>query len=196
MKKLLLAVAALVTFSASAVSAAVESMPVKFQDIPQVMVLFTDAPEYQKKAVTLGRLPHEVEIGRAFKTYVADEDGKPTVETENVVNEQVIIARNPEPISGAVYNEWLVPRDKWESTYGELPMFDRFMPFKRVSTIKAIPITEDLLTLLGSQDGETALIAVEWNDQGMKVYKDGYLVESGYGIAPDEMGKTYELVEE
>ncbi|MGF1688682.1 hypothetical protein L4C36_18685 [Photobacterium japonica] len=176
--------------------AATDSTPVTFQAIPQVMVAFEGAQEYRKKAVTFGRLAHKAELGRSLPTYVAGKDGKPTLETENTITEDVVIARAPKPVSGAVYNEWLVPKTTWRDTYGDLPMFDTFMPFKRVKTIKAIPITPELLTLLGSQDGETAVIAVEWNAQGMTVYKDGYLAESGYGIAPAEMKDTYEAVDE
>lgn len=172
-----------------------ESTPVVFQSIPEVMTALESAPEYRKKAVTLGRLPHAVEMGKPFPTYVAGEDGKPKLETENVVSEGIVIARNPEPVIGAVYNEWLVPQDIWTKNYGELPLFDSFMPFKRVKTIKAIPITEEVLNWLGSQDGSTAIIAVDWNEQGMTVYKNGYLSDGGYGIAPDEMEKTYERVE-
>ena len=176
--------------------AASASSPVAFQTIPQVMVAFDDAQVYRKKAVTLGRLAHKAELGRVLPTYVAGNDGKPVLETENTISKEVVIARAPVPVSGAVYNEWLVPKTTWMETYGELPMFDTFMPFKRVKTIKAIPITPGVLTLLGSQDGETAVIAVSWNEQGMKVYKDGYLTDAGYGIAPAEMQNSYEVVEE
>ncbi|MGF1683288.1 hypothetical protein [Photobacterium minamisatsumaniensis] len=195
MKNSFFAVAILLAIPMSDVHAAVENTPVSFQAIPQVMAKFDNAPEYQKKALTYGRLPHEVEIGRVLVTYIADEEGKPEIETENIVTEQVVIARNPEPVSGAVYNEWLVPQEQWALTYGEVPMFDRFMPFQRVKSIKAILITDEILTLLGSEDGNTAVIDVEWTEQGMTVYKDGYLVDAGYGIAPDEMKKTYKLIE-
>jgi len=195
MKNALFATAFASLLSVSSFDVSAETAPVSFQDIPEVMTEFDAAKEYRKKALTYGRLPHRSEMGRVLPTYVADGNGKPKLETENVVSDDVVIARNPEPVSGAVFNEWLVPKDKWETTYGELPLFVEFAPFKRVKTIKAIPITEDVLTLLGSEDGETAVIAVEWNEQGMKVYKDGYLADGGYGIAPDEMAKTYEEVE-
>ncbi|MGF1699483.1 hypothetical protein L4D09_04080 [Photobacterium makurazakiensis] len=195
MKNSFFAVAILLAIPMSDAHAAVENTPVSFQDIPQVMVKFDNAPEYQKKALTYGRLPHDVEIGRVLVTYIADEEGKPEIETKNIVTEQIVIARNPEPVSGAVYNEWLVPQEQWALTYGEVPMFDRFMPFQRVKSIKAILITDEILALLGSEDGNTAVIDVEWTEQGMTVYKDGYLVDAGYGIAPDEMKKTYKLIE-
>ncbi|MCW8331575.1 hypothetical protein MD588_22515 [Photobacterium sp. SDRW27] len=195
MKNVLLATTFASLLSVSSFDVSAEIAPVSFQDIPEVMTEFDTAKEFRKKALTYGRLPHRSEIDRVFPTYVADDNGKPKLETENVVSADVVIARNPEPVSGAVFNEWLVPKEKWEDTYGELPQFVEFAPFKRVKTIKAIPITDEVLTLLGSEDGETAVIAVEWNDQGMTVYKDGYLADGGYGIAPEEMAKTYEEVE-
>lgn len=195
MKNVLLAMTFASLLSVSSFDVSAETAPVTFQDIPDVMIEFDTAKEFRKKALTYGRLPHRTEMGRVFPTYVVDENGKPKLETENVVSDDVVIARNPEPVSGAVFNEWLVPKDKWEVTYGELPQFVKFTSFKRVQTIKAIPITDDVLTLLGSEDGETAVIAVEWNEQGMKVYKGGYLADDGYGIAPEEMAKTYEEVE-
>ncbi|ELR66642.1 hypothetical protein C942_04340 [Photobacterium marinum] len=195
MKNVLLATALTALLSLSSFYATAETEPVTFQDIPEVMAEFYSAKVFRKKAFTLGRLPHPSEIGRDIPTYVADENGKPKLETENVISSDVVIARNPEPVSGAVFNEWLVPKEKWQETYGELPDQMRFMPFQRAKTIKAIPITDDILTLLGSEDGETAIIAVEWNEQGMTVYKDGYLTDGGYGIAPAEMTKTYEEID-
>ncbi|MGR5063621.1 hypothetical protein [Photobacterium sp. DNB22_13_2] len=196
MRKLSLTSCVFVLLSSWPVFSSTLPAPVAFQSVPEIMVQFEDALEYRKKAVTLGRLPHKVEMGKAFPTYVASEDGKPVLETENTITGEVVIARNPSPVVGAVYNEWLVPTDAWMTTYGELPMFDTFMPFKRVKSIKAIPITEDILSLLGSLDGETAVIEVEWNDAGMKVYREGYLTDGGYGIAPEEMQRTYEKVEQ
>ena len=195
MKNVLLATAVVSFMGASSFSVSAEIAPVAFQDLSEVMVKFDSAKEFRKKALTYGRLPHRSELGRTFPTYVADENGKPKLETENEVSDTVVIARNPEPVSGAVFNEWLVPKDKWEATYGEIPEYSQFAPFKRLKTIKAIPITDNVLTLLGSEDGKTAVIAVEWNELGMKVYKGGYLADGGYGIAPDEMAKTYEEVE-
>lgn len=50
-----------------------------------------------------------------------------------------------------------------------------------------------MLELLGSEDGNTAMIKVSWDEKGMKVYKDGYLADYEYGIAPHEMQENYEL---
>ncbi|MGR5145271.1 hypothetical protein ACQKP8_01830 [Photobacterium alginatilyticum] len=195
MKNALLAIAVSSFMGLSSFGVSADTVPVAFQNIPEVMAEFDSAKEFRKKALTYGRLPHHSEIGRAFPTYVADEAGKPVLETENELSDAVVIARNPDPVSGAVFNEWLVPKDKWETTYGKLPEFTEFEPFKRIKTIRAIPITDEVLTMLGSENGDTAVIAVEWNDKGMTVYKGGYLADGGYGIAPEEMAKTYEEVE-
>ncbi|UTV30689.1 hypothetical protein [Photobacterium atrarenae] len=170
--------------------------PVVFQDIPALMAQFESAQAYRKKALTLGRLPHRSELDRVLPTFVADENGKPVLETENTITNVVVIARHPVPVSGAVYNEWLVPMETWLETYGALPQSSEFETFKRVKTIRAIPVTKEVLALLGSRDGETAQIAVDWNEQGMTVYKGGYLTDGGYGIAPKEMAQFYELVED
>ncbi|MEJ2767003.1 hypothetical protein VV869_23940 [Photobacterium sp. MCCC 1A19761] len=170
--------------------------PVVFQEIPELMAQFESAPVYRKKALTLGRLPQRRELDRVLPTFVADENGKPVLETENTVTNVVVIARHPVPVSGAVYNEWLVPMETWIEIYGALPQSAEFEPFQRVKTIKAIPVTDEVLLLLGSRDGEAAQIAVDWNEQGMTVYKGGYLTDGGYGIAPHEMAQFYERVEE
>ncbi|TKG27317.1 hypothetical protein FCV85_17345 [Vibrio sp. F13] len=68
-----------------------------------------------------------------------------------------------------------------------------FKPFKRIKTIKAIKIDAEMLELLGSEDGNTAMIKVSWDEKGMKIYKDGYLADYEYGIAPHEMQENYEL---
>ncbi|EGU29424.1 hypothetical protein OTK51_01265 [Vibrio scophthalmi] len=167
--------------------------PVEFQQIPQIMSQFETAPLYVKKAPTLGRLPKQQELGQDFPTYVADGKGGYTLETNNVMTKDVIVASMHTPIVGDVYNQWLIPTNVWVETYGSLPTSTEFQSFKRITTIKAIKIDEQMLDLLGSTDGETAVIKVSWDDKGMKVYKDGYLADYEYGIAPKEMHENYEL---
>lgn len=168
--------------------------PVEFQKIPEIMAKFDQAQEFAKKAKTLGRLPTENEVGSDFPTYVADGKGGYIVETRNLVTGDVVIASKEEPIVEGIFNQWLVPKTKWVETYGELPVSTDFESFKRIKTIKAIKIDEEMLKLMGSEDGLTATIKVGWSDDGMKVYKDGYLANYEYGIAPEEMKATYELV--
>lgn len=167
--------------------------PVEFQNIPEIMNKFESADLYVKKSATLGRLPEASELGSDFPTYVSDGKGGYSLETRNVMTDSVVIASMPEPIVGEVYNQWLVPKDTWQKTYGNLPTSTEFKPFKRIKTIKAIKIDDEMLKLLGSEDGKTAIIKVSWDEQGMKVYKDGYLADYEYGIAPQEMQENYEL---
>ncbi|NRF25322.1 hypothetical protein HRJ45_10915 [Vibrio coralliilyticus] len=167
--------------------------PVEFQNIPEIMNKFESADLYVKKSATLGRLPEASELGSDFPTYVSDGKGGYSLETRNVMTDSVVIASMPEPIVGEVYNQWLVPKGTWQKTYGKLPTSTEFKPFKRIKTIKAIKIDDDMLKLLGSEDGKTAIIKVSWDEQGMKVYKDGYLADYEYGIAPQEMQENYEL---
>lgn len=186
-------------FTIAALSAALSvpfaafAKPVEFQNIPEIMNKFESADLYVKKSATFGRLPEASELGSDFPTYVSDGKGGYSLETRNVMTDSVVIASMPEPIVGEVYNQWLVPKDTWQKTYGNLPTSTEFKPFKRIKTIKAIKIDDELLKLLGGEDGKTAIIKVSWDEQGMKVYKDGYLADYEYGIAPQEMQENYEL---
>lgn len=189
MKKCLLISALAISMNTMANTA-----PVEFQLIPTIMEKFDHAELYQKKSATLGRLPLASEIGQDFPTYVSDSKGGYTVETRNKMTNDVVVASMLKPIVKDVYNQWLVPKSTWQKTYGVLPTSSEFKSFKRIKTIKAIKIDDELLSLLGSEDGETAVIAVSWGDNGMKVYKGGYLADYEYGIAPEEMKSNYELV--
>ncbi len=186
------------TFLIAALSAALAcpalaAEPVEFQTIPQIMQQFESAELYIKKAPTLGRLPKQQELGMDFPTYVSDGKGGYSLETNNVMTDNVVIASMNKPIVGDVYNQWLVPKNVWIETYGNLPTSTEFKQFKRIATIKAIKIDDAMLKLLGSTDGKTAIIKVSWDDKGMKVYKDGFLADYEYGIAPQEMQENYEL---
>jgi len=169
--------------------------PVEFQKIPEIMAKFEHAQTFAKKAKTRGRLPTALEIGAEFPTYVADGKGSYVVETRNRITDDVVIASKTTPIVDDVYNQWLVPKASWRSTYGALPVSSEFQSFKRIKTIQAIKIDAEMLKLMGSEDGNTAIIKVSWSEDGMKVYKDGYLANYEYGIAPEEMKETYELVQ-
>ncbi|WCE28322.1 hypothetical protein [Vibrio sp. SCSIO 43137] len=168
--------------------------PVEFQKIPQIMAKFENPQLFVKKARTLGRLAEANEIGKPFDTYVSDGKGGYTLETSNTMSDDVVVASMPEPIAGEVYNQWLVPKSKWVENYGKLPESTKFESFRRVKTIKAIKIDDEMLKLLESTDGKTAIIKVSWDKNGMTVYKDGYLANYEYGIAPEEMKANYELV--
>ena len=170
--------------------------PVEFQKIPEIMARFEHAQVFVKKDKTLGRLPTDTEMGSVFPTYISDTKGGFIVETSNRVTNDIVIASKITPIVDNIYNQWLVPKSTWVKTYGELPVSSEFQSFKRIKTIKAILIDTEMLKLMGSKDGKTATIKVSWSDNGMTVYKDGYLANYEYGIAPEEMKETYERVKE
>nr|VVV05600.1 hypothetical protein AW0309160_03083 [Aliivibrio wodanis] len=157
------------------------------------MTKFESAQLFVKSSPTLGRLPKTSEIGKEFPTYVSDGKGGYHLETSNTMIKEVVVARMPAAVVDDVYNEWLVPQDVWKGTYGILPTSTEFASFKRIKTIKAVKIDDEMLTLMGSEDGKTAIIKVSWDDKGMTVYKDGYLANYEYGIAPEEMKANYEL---
>ena len=174
----------------------VRAQPARFQNIPEVMARFDNAKQFRKKEPTLGRLPARHEIGTLFPTWVAYGLGGVIQETTNHIAEYHVIARKPAPIRPDYYNQWLVKRLDWLETYGTLPTSrTEFAPFTRQAIINAIPI-DDILQLLGTEDGETAVIHVDWNPEGMRVFRNGYLTDKGYGIAPKEMEATYQRIEE
>ena len=147
---------------------------------------------YRKKEVTLGRVPSADEIGQTLVTYVKSENGIKQ-ESDLVLTSDHVIARNPHclgEIDGVeVYNEWAMEKETWMKNY-EVEPTTEFAEYK-----KAAPITDETLQLLDSEDGETAIIEVSWNETGMVVYKGGVLTDQGYGIAPNELRETYEVVE-
>lgn len=120
-------------------------------------------------------------------------------DVRNKLGDDKVVARNPEPLGElngkVVYNEWLVEKDVWMKNYGVEPT-DTFEPYERIESIKALVITDEILEILGSTDGETAKISVSWNPSGMTVFKGGVLTDGGYGIAPDEFNSTYKKVEQ
>ncbi|KJG11476.1 hypothetical protein C0W96_11510 [Photobacterium kishitanii] len=185
----LTSVAVSLTFS----SLSFANTPVEFQKIPEIMSQFEHAQLFVKKGITFGRLAHKKELQTPFPTYISDGKGSYILETQNIITDDIVIASMPKPIIDNVYNQWLVPKKSWLKTYGALPQSTEFKPFNRIKSIKAIKITEEMLTLLGSKDGKSATIKVSWNTNGMKVYKDGYLANYEYGIAPQEMAKSYQL---
>ncbi|MCL6270964.1 hypothetical protein M3P05_13620 [Sansalvadorimonas sp. 2012CJ34-2] len=186
---------AILTFGLSLLFGLAQAAPVVMQDIPEIMQRFDNADNYRKSSPTLGRLPNASEIGQEFITWVSDGEGGVTKETTNTVTDSVVIARMPEPIAEGYYNEWLVPKVKWLKTYENKPLTNKFQSYKRTATFKAFLIDDEVLRLLGSTDGETAVIHVSWDPNGMTVYKDGYLANYEYGIASEEMKKNYEKAE-
>ena len=168
---------------------------IDFKTLPAVMALFeTRGRSYRKKAVTLGRRPRADEIGQSLVSYVADGDapGGVRVETTNTITPGVVVARNPAPIAAGVFNEWLVPADTWLKNYGALPTGEDFEAHKKQALVTAIDIDHQVLAWLGSTDGRSARIKVDWGEGAMNVYLGGLLASQGYGIGPQEASETYE----
>lgn len=151
----------------------------------------------RKTEQTIGRLPSQEELGTYIKTYVLDSVGELSVETTNTIKEDTAIAKNKTPLidgpEGTVYNVWLVSLEKWIELYGIEPTYDE-QPYTKIKTNRALLIDDNVLRILGSADGKSALIDVSWSYDGMYVYRGGYLVDAGYGITPDDFNKTYEKV--
>lgn len=169
------------------------SQLIKPLDIDAITTRFSAAYSYQKTAVTLGRLPKVDEIDQVFITYVSDGLHGVREETRNIVSHDKVIARNYAPIIPGKYNEYLLSKDEWVNKYGELPLSaEAFSSHRRETVIKCILIDDEILRLIGSEDGESARIHVDWSDYGMRVYKGGFLTDTGYGISKQEMESSYE----
>jgi hypothetical protein len=162
-----------------------------------IIEIFNKEKKYfRKKSVTLGSLLiddySKVEDNKLI-TYVKDLEGNIKEETRNELKEGLVIARNPMPLKEGVFNEWLVPLKTWIESYGESPTKE-FKKYKKKEIITGIIITPEILNILNSTDDLTAKIEVSWSDEGMFVYKDGILTNKGYGIAPEELKLTYEVL--
>ena len=152
----------------------------------------------KKTAYTIGRVPHGHEIGNKLYTYVLNDVGEVVVETTNIIKAGMVIAKNPMCIiddshTTLVHNEWAMSNERWIELYGIEPTYDE-QPYTKIKTNRALLIDDNVLKILGTTDNKSALIDVSWSDDGMIVYKDGYLVDAGYGITPDDFNKTYEKV--
>lgn len=172
--------------------------PVKFQDIPAIQSLFaTTARQYRKAQVTLARLPRPDELGATLVTYIAAPDSVLGYlkEAEAVITADKVITRNLKPINEAagIFNEWQQDAAVFLKNYGTMPESTEFVPYRRKGMLNAIEIDDQVLGLLGSTDGQTAVIATDWSAEGMTVYRGGLLADAGYGIAVDER-ETYELM--
>lgn len=119
------------------------------------------------------------------------------METKNKITDDVVIAKNPKPLGivngEIIFNEWLIPKDIWNKNYG-FKVDNVQKEYKKIKTINAIKITDDVLLKLGSKNGLTARIKVNFSENGMVVYKGGLLTDQGYGIAPQELKDTYNLI--
>ena len=158
------------------------------------------ASSYQKKAETLLRRPTSSEIGNSLVTLVKDGDGV-RQESTNTISQSSVIARNPGAIGsnsqGDVYNEWVIEDSVVAKNYGPETLNNlttQFAPFRKSNTIKAIPITDEVLGELGVLSGHEVPIDVSWSDEPMIAKKGDYLTCQGYSISSHDMQSTYVLV--
>jgi len=137
------------------------------------------------------RLPAPSEVGTELVTYVKSEDGV-RVETRATVATDTVIARNPGAIGardGAeVFNEWIIPRATAEKNYGEqvAALTQAFAPCKKQATLRALPLTQEILDALGVVGNELA-IKVSWSDTPMVAVVGDYLTSEGYSISNHDM---------
>lgn len=159
-----------------------------------VMAMLEVAPSFQKKDVTLLRLPTAAELGSTLVTYVKDGDSV-RVEAEAVLTADVVIARNHALLADGVYNEWAIPVATVVKNYGQ-PVLDSlteaFAPFKKKALVKAIALDDELMSMLNI-DGDILEIDVSWSDKPMQAKVGDYLTSGGYSISANDM-KGYEQV--
>jgi adenosine deaminase len=150
-------------------------------------------------------IPDENGLERVVKkdcvldTYVLDSMGVVVVEKSNLITNNVVIASNVEPVkikdSGEiVVNSWLVQKEAWIKNYGKLPDSEENKPYQKIATMKAITITPELLSKLGSTDGKSAKIHIDYDNGEMEVFLGGKLSDQGYGITKEEFAKTYSQI--
>lgn len=129
-------------------------------------------------------------------TYVLNSMGDVVIEKSNLITNNVVIASNVEPVqvteSGEkIINSWLVQKNAWIKNYGKLPDSEENKPYQKIATMKAITITPEVLSLLGSKDGKSAKIHIDYDNGEMEVFLGGKLSDQGYGITKEEFSKTY-----
>ncbi len=154
---------------------------------------------YRKKEQTLLRKPFFEEIKTTMITYVKSENGI-RKESEAIINEDHVIARNNQPIAqingNYVYNEWPIHSSVVIKNYGQ-EVYEKltsdFVPFHKKATVKAVLLTQDILLQLGVS-GNVLEIKVSWSEQPMLAHLGDYLTSGGYSISQEDM-KAYELVD-
>jgi hypothetical protein len=195
--------------------------PVDIIKHPEIQELLkTNGIVVRKSATTIARKPLLEEVGTQITTYVkksledfsamqtegySDEsykvvDGVIIVKSRCEIQHDSVISRNPQPlgeIAGkSFYNEWTQGNDTWLKNYGKEPGTE-FASYKKSATNRVLKIDNKIMDLLcGDADALTTTIAVSWNPNGQEVYKDGYIVDAGYGLEQGEFDKTYELINE
>lgn len=129
-------------------------------------------------------------------TYVLNSNGDVVIEKSNLITNNVVIASNVEPVTVSesgekIVNSWLVQKNAWIKNYGKLPDSEENKPYQKIATMKAITITPEVLYQLGSKDGKSAKIHIDYDNGEMEVFLGGKLSDQGYGITKEEFSKTY-----
>lgn len=159
--------------------------------------LFDNANEYVKIEKTLLRLPMQNEINKEFITYVKDlrSNNQVRVESKNIINCNKIIARNKNPIVVSIYgediyNEYLISKENVIENYGKILhlLSNKFQPFQKITKIKAIKVTKELLNQLGT---DKIKINVTWSDSPMIAIEGDYLTNKNYSISQYDFEKQY-----
>ena len=177
------------------------SSPINYLQSEVVKNLFVVAPSFRKKEETLLRLWQLAELGTELKTWVTGKNGHPRVETVNTIKCGTVIARNPKEIGviegEKLFNEWLIPIDTVEKNYGKAAvdsLTDRFQPFKKVATVKAIKLSKALFEELGGcSDSGVLKIAVSWGSGEMDAVIGDILTDAGYSVAEHHFEEGYEI---
>jgi hypothetical protein len=154
---------------------------------------------YQKTALTGLRLPAPQEIGTTLITYVS-QDGQLRKESESVISNDVVIARNNQVIGQNeqgqdVYNEWPIPKVTAVKNYGEQvvsQLGSDFTYHRKQATVRAIQLTGEVLSWMGVQ-GDKLAIKVSWSTEPMIAHIGDYLTSGGYSISAHDM-KDYTVV--
>lgn len=150
-----------------------------------------DAPQYIKSAVTgLRKI--------SFETYVKDGNSVRLESTAFLPG--VVIGRNPGVIGvkdgKEMYNEWPIPIETAIKNYGKEAidnLTEEISYHKKIATIQAIEITEEVMKLLGVE-GDTLKIKVDWSPDPMIAKIGDYITNGGYSVSKHDMEKTYEIV--
>lgn len=164
---------------------------VSYLENAEVADRISKAPEYRKSSVTLLRLPAPEEYGTNLETFVKDGD---TVRRESVsvLSADQVIARNPGVIGSRngepAYNEWPIPRATAVKNYGTQidGLTAAYTPCKKIATVRAVPVTQDILDALGVS-GDELPIRVSWSTEPMIAKIGDYLTSGGYSISQHDM---------
>lgn len=166
--------------------------------------LLSQAPLYQKVALTGLRKVYDHEVGRPFTTWVertSDGGSKKTLDLEIQVVPKTgdIIATHPYWITDdssiePQRNAWVLSRQRAEELYGTEAidtLSEHITWHRKIKPLRALQLTaKHFKHLCPSPD--LFLIAVPWSAEPMKARLGDYLTSEGYSISQEDFSKTYE----